>query len=95
MPAESSQLPSLADPAGTGAAAFFHFHEQTQLTRPNVGDLPYFATEASVRPSFAPHGTAEFLAFATDGETGRAREHGGDQQRYSNTILGTDPCLLC
>jgi hypothetical protein len=82
MPAKSSQLPSLADPAGTRAAAFFHFHEQTELTKPFVGDPPFSATEESARLPFAPQGTAASLALATDGETGRAREHGGDQQRY-------------
>lgn len=82
MPAKPGQLSSFADPAGTRAAAFFHFHERTELNKPFVGDIPFSATEESGGHSFAPHGTAESLAFATDGETGRAREHGGEQQRY-------------
>jgi len=60
----------------------FHFHEQTESSTPSVGDLPFSATEESVRTLFAPHGAAESLAFATDGETGRAGEHDGGQQRY-------------
>jgi len=81
-PAKSSQLLGPDDPAGTRAAALFHFHEQTELTTLFVGDLPFSATEESVRTLFAPHGPAESLAFDTYGETGRAGEHDGGQQRY-------------
>ena len=90
---QSPALPGPADPAGTRAAAFFHFHEQTELTRPFVGNLPCSATGESVRTPFAPHGAASSLALVYDRETGRAPEHGGGQRRYRHDSLGAGSCL--
>ena len=41
-----------------------------------VGNLPFTATEESVRALFAPHGTVEKLSLVTDRDTGRPRGFG-------------------
>ena len=46
------------------------------MTKLFVGNLPFSATEESVRALFAPHGTIESLALITDRETGRPRGFG-------------------
>ncbi len=43
------------------------------MTKLFVGNLPFSATEESVRALFAPHGTIESLALINDRETGRPR----------------------
>jgi hypothetical protein len=95
MPAKSSRPPGAAHPAGHRAAAFFHFHEQTELTGLFVGNLPFSATGESVRTLFAPHGAVESLALVNVRETGCAREHDGGRRRYWHASLGTGSCLPC
>jgi len=46
------------------------------VTKLFVGNLPFSATEESVRALFAAHGTIESLALITDRETGRPRGFG-------------------
>ena len=46
------------------------------MTKLFVGNLPFSATEDSVRALFAPHGTVETLALINDRETGRPRGFG-------------------
>ena len=46
------------------------------MTKIFVGNLPFTATEDSVRALFAPHGTVETLALINDRETGRPRGFG-------------------
>jgi RNA recognition motif-containing protein len=41
-----------------------------------VGNLPFSATDASVRALFAEHGTVEKIALITDRETGQPRGFG-------------------
>ncbi|HTJ16829.1 MAG TPA: RNA-binding protein [Steroidobacteraceae bacterium] len=41
-----------------------------------VGNLPFSATETSVRELFAQHGTVESVALINDRETGRPRGFG-------------------
>lgn len=41
-----------------------------------VGNLPFTATDESVRALFAPHGTIESLALINDRDTGRPRGFG-------------------
>jgi cold-inducible RNA-binding protein len=41
-----------------------------------VGNLPFSATEASIRTLFSQHGTVETVALITDRETGRPRGFG-------------------
>jgi len=46
------------------------------VTKLFVGNLPFSATEESVRALFAPHGTIDSLALINDRETGRPRGFG-------------------
>ncbi len=46
------------------------------MTKLFVGNLPFSATEESVRALFAQHGTIESLALINDRETGRPRGFG-------------------
>jgi len=46
------------------------------VTKLFVGNLPFSATEESVRALFAPHGKIESLALINDRETGRPRGFG-------------------
>jgi RNA recognition motif-containing protein len=46
------------------------------VTKLFVGNLPFSATEESVRALFAPHGTIESLALISDRDTGRPRGFG-------------------
>ena len=46
------------------------------MTKLYVGNLPFTATEDSVRALFAPHGTVEKVALITDRDTGRPRGFG-------------------
>jgi RNA recognition motif-containing protein len=46
-----------------------------------VGNLPFSATETSVRELFAQHGTVESVALINDRETGRPRGFGFVEMR--------------
>jgi RNA recognition motif-containing protein len=46
------------------------------VTKLYVGNLPFTATEESVRALFAPHGTVEKVALINDRDTGRPRGFG-------------------
>ena len=46
------------------------------MTKLFVGNLPFSATEESVRALFAPHGKIESLALINDRDTGRPRGFG-------------------
>jgi RNA recognition motif-containing protein len=46
------------------------------VTKLYVGNLPFSATEDSVRALFSPHGTVEKLSLITDRDTGRPRGFG-------------------
>jgi RNA recognition motif-containing protein len=49
---------------------------EIQVTKLFVGNLPFSATEDSVRALFEPHGTVESLALINDRDTGRPRGFG-------------------
>jgi RNA recognition motif-containing protein len=61
-----------------------------------VGNLPFTATEESVRALFAPHGTVEKLSLITDRDSGRPRGFGfvemsnADASRALQALNGTD-----
>lgn len=61
-----------------------------------VGNLPFTATEDSVRALFAPHGTVEKLSLINDRETGRPRGFGfvemssADASRAMQALNGKD-----
>lgn len=66
------------------------------MTKLFVGNLPFSATEDSVRELFAAHGTVESLALITDRETGRPRGFGfvemsnADASRAMQALDGKD-----
>jgi len=68
----------------------------TQVTKLYVGNLPFTATDESVRTLFSKHGTVETVALITDRETGRARGFGfvempnADASRAMQALNGTD-----
>lgn len=66
------------------------------MTKLFVGNLPFSATEESVRALFTPHGTVESLALINDRETGRPRGFGfiemanADASRAISALNGVD-----
>jgi len=66
------------------------------MTKLYVGNLPFTATEDSVRTLFSQHGTVESISLATDRETGRPRGFGfvqmanADAARAMQALNGAD-----
>jgi RNA recognition motif-containing protein len=66
------------------------------VTRLYVGNLPFSATEESLRALFSKHGTVEKVSLITDRDTGRPRGFGfvemssADAQRAIQGLNGTD-----
>jgi RNA recognition motif-containing protein len=66
------------------------------MTKLYVGNLPFTATEDSVRALFAQHGAVEKLALITDRETGSPRGFGfvemanADAARAVQALNGAD-----
>jgi RNA recognition motif-containing protein len=66
------------------------------VTKLFVGNLPFTATEASVRTLFSAHGTVETVALITDRDTGRPRGFGfvevsgADAARAIQALNGSD-----
>ncbi len=66
------------------------------MTKLFVGNLPFTATEDSVRALFTPHGTVETLALINDRDTGRPRGFGfvemsnADAARAMQALNGAD-----
>jgi cold-inducible RNA-binding protein len=71
-------------------------YEYTTVTKLFVGNLPFTATEASVRTLFAAHGTIESIALIMDRDTGRPRGFGfielssADAARAIQALNGKD-----
>ena len=66
------------------------------MTKLYVGNLPFTATDESVRALFAQHGTVEKISLVTDRETGRPKGFGfvemsnTDASRAMQALNGTD-----
>ena len=66
------------------------------MTKLFVGNLPFSATEESVRALFAPHGTVESFSLVIDRDTGRPRGFGfvemsnADASRAIQALNGID-----
>jgi RNA recognition motif-containing protein len=66
------------------------------VTKLYVGNLPFSATDDSVRALFAKHGTVEKVSLITDRETGRPRGFGfvemsnADASRAMQALNGAD-----
>jgi RNA recognition motif-containing protein len=66
------------------------------MTKLYVGNLPFTATEESVRNLFAPHGTVEKISLITDRDSGQPRGFGfvemssADASRAMQALNGAD-----
>ncbi len=66
------------------------------MTKLYVGNLPFSATEETVRALFTPHGTVESISLITDRDTGQARGFGfvemsnADASRAMQALNGQD-----
>jgi RNA recognition motif-containing protein len=66
------------------------------VTKLYVGNLPFTATDESVRTLFSKHGTVEKVSLITDRETGRPRGFGfvempnSDASRAMQALNGAD-----
>ena len=66
------------------------------MTKLYVGNLPFSATDDSVRALFSKYGTVEKVSLITDRETGRPRGFGfvemsnADASRAMQALKGTD-----
>lgn len=66
------------------------------MTKLYIGNLPFSATEDSVRTMFAEHGTIDSLALVTDKATGQPRGFGfiempgADASRAMQALNGRD-----
>ncbi len=66
------------------------------MTKMFVGNLPFSATEDTVRALFTPHGTVNKVALITDRDTGQPRGFGfvemanADAARAMQALNGTD-----
>ncbi len=66
------------------------------MTKLYVGNLPFTATDDTVRALFSKHGTVEKVALITDRDTGRPRGFGfvemsnADASRAMQALNGTD-----
>lgn len=66
------------------------------MTKLYVGNLPFTATEDSVRSLFAPHGTVDKVSLIMDRDTGRPRGFGfvempdADAARAMQALNGKD-----
>lgn len=77
-------------------AGVFPFLCEISMTKLYVGNLPFTATEESVRNLFAPHGTVEKLSLINDRDTGQPRGFGfvemssADASRAMQALNGVD-----
>ena len=66
------------------------------MTKLYVGNLPFTATDDSVRALFSKHGTVEKISLVTDRDTGRPRGFGfvemsnADASRAMQALNGTE-----
>jgi RNA recognition motif-containing protein len=94
----SATLAKLREPGGrTLLPVFFQFfRENSAVTKLYVGNLPFTATDESVRALFSKHGTVEKVSMITDRETGRPRGFGfvemsnADASRAMQALNGAD-----
>lgn len=56
------------------------------MTKLFVGNLPFSATEQSVRALFEPHGTIDSIALINDRDTGRPRGFGFVEMSNSDAL---------
>jgi RNA recognition motif-containing protein len=77
-------------------AGSFRFSREHSVTKLYVGNLPFTATDESVRALFSKHGTVEKVSLITDRDTGRPRGFGfvemsnADASRAMQALNGAD-----
>ena len=82
--------------AGAIAPTIYNLVEDLLFTKLYVGNLPFSATEDSVRALFASHGTVEKVALVNDRDTGQPRGFGfvemssADAQKAMQALNGKD-----
>ncbi|HUI59302.1 MAG TPA: RNA-binding protein [Steroidobacteraceae bacterium] len=75
---------------------FVFFEWVFEVTKLYVGNLPFTATEDSVRTLFAPHGSVDKVSLINDRDTGRPRGFGfvemsnADASRAMQALNGAD-----
>jgi RNA recognition motif-containing protein len=75
---------------------FFLSVQVFEVTKLYVGNLPFTATEDSVRALFAPHGSVDKVSLISDRDTNRPRGFGfvemsnADASRAMQALNGTD-----
>jgi RNA recognition motif-containing protein len=96
-PAKDRHLRNLRDQeAAQPRQVGIFFCEHSEVTKLYVGNLPFTATEDSVRALFAPHGTVEKISLINDRDTGRPRGFGfvemsnADASRAMQALNGQD-----
>jgi RNA recognition motif-containing protein len=78
------------------SAASFRVLLRAAVTKLYVGNLPFTATDETVRALFANHGTVEKVSLITDRDTGRPRGFGfvemsnADAARAMQALNGAD-----
>jgi len=91
-----SAASSITEQGGAAAPAIYILFEDILLTKLYVGNLPFSATEDSVRELFAAHGTVEKVALVNDRDTGQPRGFGfvemsnADAQKAMQSLNGKD-----
>jgi len=91
-------LPSLKSQRPDGRPSLLdHLSERVfEVTKLYVGNLPFTATEDSVRNLFAPHGSVDKVSLISDRDTGRPRGFGfvempnADASRAMQALNGVD-----
>jgi RNA recognition motif-containing protein len=93
---QSQPSRSSRNPSGQASAGLSTFFEDFLLTKLYVGNLPFSATEDSVRTLFAEHGNVEKVALVNDRDTGQPRGFGfvemssSDAQKAMQSLNGKD-----
>ena len=91
-----SAASSITKQSGAATPAIYILFEEILLTKLYVGNLPFSATEDSVRALFAAHGTVEKVALVNDRDTGQPRGFGfvemssQDAQSAMQSLNGKD-----
>ena len=98
LPANVCHLAKLREPGGRTYLPphTTPFYEYSAVTKLFVGNLPFTATDETVRALFSKHGTVERVSLITDRDTGRPRGFGfvemssDDASRAMQALNGAD-----
>jgi hypothetical protein len=94
--AKDRHLRKLRDPGCEPTLAHSLLNARPEVTKLYIGNLPFSATEESVRAAFSAHGTVETLSLITDRMTGQPRGFGfvemssADASRAIQAMNGAD-----